>query len=352
MITLITGQPGAGKTLYGLNYVREWAEKEQRPVYYNGINDLKLPWIEFTPGEDWHTCPDGSIIVIDECQRVFRPRGTGGQVPPHVVLLETHRHRGIDIVLVTQHPMLADTNVRRLCGRHFHVVRAFGAKKATVHEWAEVREQCDKQRTGSIRHDFFYPKSSFQWYKSAEIHTHKARIPPRVFMLLIIPLLLGLVGWYMVNWYEGRSKESSTNPLSLGATKQATSASVLTVGGRSQNAASDPMQWFYDRVPRVSTMPHTAPMYDNVTQAVEAPIPAACVSTGSKCQCWSQQATLMELDEKACRGIVKTGYFVAWKREKREKPAEKRAESTTTTVSEPSPLPIDLSGRGSIPNPI
>lgn len=350
MITLITGQPGAGKTLYGLNYVREWAERENRPVYYNGINDLKLPWSEIDSGEDWHKCPGGSIIFIDECQRVFRPRGTGGQVPPHVALLETHRHRGIDIVLVTQHPMLADTNVRRLCGRHFHVVRAFGTKKATVHEWAEVREQCDKQRTGSIRHDFFYPTTSFQWYKSAEIHTHKARIPPRVFLLLIIPLLLGLVGWYMVKWYEGRSKESVTNPLSLGA-KQGTSASVLTVGGGAKPAVADPMQWYYDRVPRVSTMPHTAPMYDDVTRAVEAPIPAACVSTGSKCQCWSQQATLLELDDQVCRGIVKTGYFVAWKRDRSSERAEPVRAAMTQTF-EPERPAMDLSGRGTIPNPL
>lgn len=349
MIILITGQPGAGKTLYGLNYVREWSERENRPVYYNGISDLKLPWSEIDSGEDWHKVPDGSIVIIDECQRVFRPRGTGGQVPPHVALLETHRHRGLDIVLITQHPMLADTNVRRLCGRHFHVVRAFGTKKATVHEWAEVREQCDKQRAGSIRHDFFYPATSFGWYKSAEIHTHKARIPPRVFLLLLVPILLGLVGWYMVKWYEGRSKAPSPTPLSSGVAKQATSASALSVGGGSKVAVADPMQWFYDRVPRVSTMPHTAPMYDSVTQVVEAPIPAACVASNLKCQCWSQQATLLELDEKACRGIVKTGYFVSWKR---EKPAEKTPAVKAVSLPELEKPAMDLSGRGSIPNPL
>lgn len=349
MITLITGQPGAGKTLYGLNYVRAWSERENRPVYYNGINDLKLPWSEIDSGEDWHKCPDGSIIVIDECQRVFRPRGNGTNVPEHVALLETHRHRGIDVVLITQHPMLVDTNVRRLCGRHFCVVRAFGTKKATVHEWAEVHEQCDKNRAGSIRHDFFYPKTAFAWYKSAEIHTHKARIPPRVFFLLLIPVLLGLVGWYMLDWYESRSKASSTNPLSLGLSKQVNQSNVITVGAKTKNGASEPMQWFYDRVPRVSTLPHTAPMYDNLTQPVEVPIPAACVSTGSRCQCWTQQATLLELDEKACRGIVKTGYFVSWKR---EKPAEKTPAVKAVSLPELEKPAMDLSGRGSISNPL
>ena len=139
MISLITGQPGAGKTLYALNFVKTRAEKENRPVYYSGISDLKLPWLELDKGEDWHGVPEGSIVVIDECQRVFRPRVNGAAVPEHVSKLETHRHSGIDLVLITQHPMLADNNVRRLVGQHFHVVRAFGTKKATVHEWGEVK---------------------------------------------------------------------------------------------------------------------------------------------------------------------------------------------------------------------
>ena len=46
MITLITGQPGAGKTLFTLQFVRELAEKEKRTVHYSGIKDLRLPWLE------------------------------------------------------------------------------------------------------------------------------------------------------------------------------------------------------------------------------------------------------------------------------------------------------------------
>lgn len=316
MIILITGQPGAGKTLYGLNYVREWSERENRPVYYNGISDLKLPWIEIDSGEDWHKCSDGSIVVIDECQRVFRPRGTGANVPPHVALLETHRHHGLDIVLITQHPMLVDTNVRRLCGRHFCVVRAFGTKKATVHEWGEVREQCDKNRSGSIRHDFFYPKTAFAWYKSAEVHTHKARIPARVFFLLALPIVMGALLWQIVGWFNNRVSEPKT------ASKEPAQQFAVgtTTGSRTVGPNDAPMQWFYDRVPRVSTLPHTAPMYDEVTRPTEAPIPAACVATSKRCTCFTQQATLLDLDERTCRGIVKTGYFVPWKqdREKRQ----------------------------------
>jgi hypothetical protein len=42
VITLITGQPGAGKTLFGIQFVRELAAREKRTVYYSGIKDLRL----------------------------------------------------------------------------------------------------------------------------------------------------------------------------------------------------------------------------------------------------------------------------------------------------------------------
>ena len=113
MITLITGQPGAGKTLFTLQFVRELAEKEKRTVHYSGIKDLRLPWLELANAEDWYQVPQGSIVVVDEAQRIFRPRGAGSVVPRHVSELETHRHQGIDLFIITQHPMLVDTNVMR-----------------------------------------------------------------------------------------------------------------------------------------------------------------------------------------------------------------------------------------------
>jgi len=94
MIYLITGLPGAGKTLFTVADVMGMAEKENRQVYYSGITDCKVPgWIELEKGEDWYKCPVGSIIIIDECQRVFRPRSAGSNVPEYVSKFETGNHR-------------------------------------------------------------------------------------------------------------------------------------------------------------------------------------------------------------------------------------------------------------------
>jgi zona occludens toxin (predicted ATPase) len=188
MLTLVTGLPGASKTLYTLDTVEKLAKKENRPVFYHGIPELTLDWQMLDKAEDWINCPDGSIIVIDECQSAFRPRANGQQVPPHVAKFETHRHQGLDIFLITQHPMLVDGNVRRLAGRHYHVVRFYGFNKSTVHEFDKVRENVDKNLKGSIENHYIYNKDVYGWYKSASMHTVKKRIPMRLFLIIALPI--------------------------------------------------------------------------------------------------------------------------------------------------------------------
>jgi zona occludens toxin (predicted ATPase) len=153
VIILITGVPGSGKTLYTLHQVKTRVEAENarfeaegkppREVHYSGIADLKLPWIELEDPTKWNTLPPGSIIVIDECQRVFRPRGSGATVPPYIADLETHRHKGYDIYLITQHAMLVDQNIRRLVGKHQHIVRKFGISAATLKRFPDLPDAFD-----------------------------------------------------------------------------------------------------------------------------------------------------------------------------------------------------------------
>src|SRR5256885_16044190 len=70
----------------------------------------------------WHeTVPDGSVIIIDEVQRIWRPSGPGQKIPDMIALLETHRHRGLDFYIITQGPNLIHANVRALIGRHVHL---------------------------------------------------------------------------------------------------------------------------------------------------------------------------------------------------------------------------------------
>lgn len=317
MIYIHTGQPGAGKTLFTLYHIKKRAESENRTVFYNGIPELNIPeWQEFTDAEKWHELPAGAIIVIDECQRVFRPRSTGKAVPESIAKFETHRHNGHDVYLITQHPMLVDQNIRRLAGTHRHIVRTFGAKKAFVHEWNEVKADCDRKRTDSSKTAFVYPKEAFGWYKSAEVHTHKLALPKQVYYILgMTVLLLGLL-YYLYSRFtaETKSPEKSVET-TLQAVVPGVSRDPLAPGANlppSQRQA-EPLtvaEYVAQRQPRISGLPHTAPVYDELTQPVRVPVPAACISMGDRCECYTQQATKMHVRREVCLSFVERGYFV------------------------------------------
>ena len=308
MITLLTGLPGNAKTLYALNWVKAKAEKENRPVFYYGITILDpvaLPWTELTNAEDWHKCPVGSIIVIDEAQKIFRLRSNGAAVPEHVSKLETHRHLGVDLVIITQHPMLIDSNVRRLCGQHFHAVRAFGTHKSTIHEFSEVREQVGKNRNGSIRHDFIFPKQSFSWYKSAELHTHKRNIPMRVYFLFALPFIVIALGYFVylrMTSLSSREQQSKVTASQTGV--RSTNDEEGRVGHRND------VEWLAVQRPRIVGLPHTAPQYDGLAKVATMPLPTACVSMGARCECFTSQGTkIANVQETICRDIVANGWF-------------------------------------------
>ncbi|MBN0698390.1 zonular occludens toxin, partial [Pseudomonas aeruginosa] len=92
------------------------------------LDRLKSKWVEFDTPEEWYNLPDGSVIVIDEAQRVFGNDGSRAR-PEKVTRFETHRHQGLDIHLITQHPSLLCTPVRKLVGKHINFIRPYGREK-------------------------------------------------------------------------------------------------------------------------------------------------------------------------------------------------------------------------------
>jgi len=198
MLNLITGQPGNGKTLYTLGLVEKLRQETGRPVYQSGIPDLTLPWEKLDDPTTWPALPNGSIVVIDECQRIFPPRKQGSPVPPHVAEFETHRHRGFDIFLITQHPQLLDIAVRKLTGRHYHLKRTFGQEVATVYQWEEATDPNERgKRNLALQSRFSFPRERYGVYKSADIHTVKKEIPVKPFAILGGAVLgIVLLGWF------------------------------------------------------------------------------------------------------------------------------------------------------------
>ncbi|WP_439682485.1 Zona occludens toxin N-terminal domain-containing protein [Cupriavidus oxalaticus] len=312
--TLITGLPGNGKTLYTIDMVKQLAEKEGRPVYYHGINELALPWTPLEKQEDWPDVPAGSIVVLDEAQKAFRTRANGAVVPRHVAELETLRHRGITLFLITQHPMLIDNNARRLCGRHLHLVRKFGAQSSVVHEWNAVRENCDKPagRKDSQKKDFKYPKSVYGLYKSAEVHTVKRKIPRKVLMIIPCVLaavaILGYVGYRKV--YQPMHGESEEATAIKAGAKQPGQIAYGQGDGRARSLTT--AEYIASYTPRIAGLDYTAPVYDELTKPKRVPVPAACVTFKGGCNCYTQQGTRLAVGKDQCAQIVQTGFFMAF----------------------------------------
>lgn len=232
-ITLITGVPGTGKTAYIVAELEKIAATG-RKIFVSGIPHLKIEhykagkvtewqkgtWLHIdqykrpdvlsmasmpddedddTGNENWipqqhEESHKGALIVIDECQRYFRPRPQGSAVPDHVAALEVHRHQGLDIWLVTQRPGLVDSNVRALCGKHIALrSTSLGRFK---YEWPEVGDIDSKaSRDVAAKSRYKLPKHVFQLYQSAEVHTkhsHKMTLAAKA-LFVAIPILAFLI---------------------------------------------------------------------------------------------------------------------------------------------------------------
>jgi len=207
VIYLLTGAPGAGKTLKMLH---DWLASADgsRPIYVFGVEGL-VPsdkWLPLDDPKAWHKLPFGSIVLIDEAQHVFRPRRPGDPVPEYVAAAETHRHLGIDLVMTTQFPMQLDAHLRRLCSSHEHLVNVWGLKgRSAVFAWDEVQDDPKDRGARKLarRSIFKYPKDVYALYKSSQIHTKKTRIPVwfKFGLPALLILLLG-IGVFLVHFFS------------------------------------------------------------------------------------------------------------------------------------------------------
>lgn len=313
MITLITGTPGAGKTLYTVAELSK--DKSGRQLIVDGIPELVIPHelppesgIEAWP--DW--VPDGALIVIDEAQRIFRPRANGAKVPPHVAMLETHRHKGLDFILITQHPNLIDQNVRRLVGRHIHL-RATALGR-WLYEWSECGEPDSRNsRAVSEQRRYTLPKSAFGLYKSASLHVKpKYRIPKAAFIFVGCVALASVLGFRIYGSMQKRLHPETAQAEQAAAAESGGAAPPRTGSLTTQSAPAKPPAGAVvtDYYPRVANRPETAPMFDGLRNVQSMEWPAACLASASKCNCYTDQATLIRsMDEVTCRDIVENGRF-------------------------------------------
>jgi len=196
-ISLVTGTPGSGKTLYAVWHLQKEI-KAGRRIVVNGIRDLAIEheMVDDAWVRDWHNrAQQNDLIVVDEVQRIWPPVAMGSKPSEDIEKLHVHRHMGIDFVVITQHPQRLNKTIRDLVGRHVHVRRLFGMRRAMLYEW----DHCHNPNAGfrdAVKTVWNYPRKVFDLYTSAEVHTkQKAVIPKALFILPVAVLVAVALGW-------------------------------------------------------------------------------------------------------------------------------------------------------------
>lgn len=313
MITLITGAPGIGKTACTVSMIMDGLFGD-RPLFVDGIPGLKLPHFPSPePADKWHQwLPEGSMLVIDEAQRVFRPRANGSKVPPHVEALETHRHQGCDLILVTQHPGLIDINVKNLVGRHIHIRKTILGLR--LYEWSEVGQPGSKaSRKDAIDRRYRLNRKVFGMYRSAVEHhkpLHRSSLAPYIAVLLAVAVVFAMLKLYRAFIAEKAPAEvtavsSGSDSMPSPGKVDASQVTSVTVEKGVAPGGVVPGQY----IPRWPGRPETAPAYDGLRQVNQVEMVVAGICSKSGCTCYNQQAVKVEMPDQDCQVFVKQGRF-------------------------------------------
>lgn len=234
-ITLVTGVPGSGKTLYAVWFAQQQLKAGRRLVV-DGIRDLALehelvdePWLR----QWFDNAQQQDLIIVDEAQRIWPPTSVSVKPTPDIEKLHVHRHLGVDFILITQHPQRLNKTIRDLVGRHVHVRRLFGMRRAMLYEW----DHC--HNVGSLRDSvkttWAYPQNVFKLYTSAEVHTKQKAVVPKALFVLPVALIVGvLLAWKgfrgVTTGFGATVRASGSKASTAGASPSSSSGGALGQG--------------------------------------------------------------------------------------------------------------------------
>jgi len=310
MITVITGTPGAGKTLYAISKLllpligthvpvtdEDGVTTLHPRIIYTNIRGLLIEHELIDAGDneglrDWHTwAKPGAVIVFDEFQKAWPPRANGSKVPDDIQALDTHRHMGVDFILITQNVINTDRHVHGLVGRHLHVRRMANTHLCIVYEW----DHCSRQllyAKSLNKEPWRYSKKVFKLYRSADAHTKQPRkIPGLVWFIL---LGLGGVAYLGPSAYQRMQDRIAGNQVKPATVAQASPSTVKTA------AVASPDEKVSSGEGGASTEP-------------KKPVLAGCVRSKSRCSCYDETGKVFAPEpgiceaETAAPAIVLTG---------------------------------------------
>lgn len=320
MITLITGTPGSGKTLYTVSEiikqllhtsVVEIDDDDNEIVHprtiFTNINGLKLEHDLIDGREDggllnWHEwAKPGAQIIFDEVQKVWPVRPNGSKVPDCIQALDTHRHMGVDLVLMTQTINNMDRHLQGLVGRHLHIRRVGNMPLAIIYEWDHCSRSLMYSKAFSKR-VWWYKTGDYKLYKSAKVHTKVARKSPTI-IYLFLASLAGLA--FMVPTAWGKFSGIFWPSEAVAAPAPAVSKPEPVKVASSPAPAQDPAP-----APKASSAPEPV-----------KPVFSGCIAAADRCLCFTDKGEQIEPEPGYCQAhtappkLVLTGGSVDWYRD-------------------------------------
>ncbi|WP_423170800.1 zonular occludens toxin domain-containing protein [Stenotrophomonas maltophilia group sp. CASM26] len=343
MMYLISGQPGNGKTLRAMSMALEFYEQNQQQVkegkaqprrFFTNIAGATVeecadafPWMEKLPEHnDWTQLPDGCFVIYDEAHsdgntqglerygKLFPSTGKPGESDdPRIRAMSTHRHRGFDLVFVTQWPNKIHHQVRTLIGSHTHMNRSFGMQRAGVLTWSRVQSDPydEKVRDKAEEEIWAYPKALYTRYRSATLHTasHKFKVPKKVWQALSVTIALVLGVWMIYAFIIKPPSAPKKADQGAGALPAAGALAPLGAGG----PAARPLtreEYIERHKPRIEFQPWSAPAFDD--RSVQSQPELYCMASGTTeqdttCTCVTEQGTKAKVSIPVCVAIARDG---------------------------------------------
>lgn len=318
MLHLITGLPGSAKTAFTLHYFLSVTGRPKYATFIPGFDYEKHNVEKIESLAEWINLPDGSLVFCDEGQKWLRPRRKDAAAELWVTEFETHRHKGIDIYVTTQHPMFIDVHFRRLVGEHIHYFRPYNTQRLIAKRlWQKCQDDPDDfnaKNEAEVTH-VSIPKSIFNEYTSTVVDTHKFKIPSKLVKAAVALLLIFGLSIYFGYDFFSRSLTLAAGATSPAAAVPAPSASPVPMA---PPVADDPA--FYgqslsnsdrrvklkaeDFQPVHPLAPWSSPFYASHAKPVSIPRFSGCMSIGERCRCFTQQGTALEVAGDQCALIV------------------------------------------------
>lgn len=304
---LITGLRGNAKTLKAVGMMHAFVAAGIE-VYASNFNELNVPGVKhFEDPTKWYELPKGSVLFVDEAQQFWRTRAGQAAIPHNVQLMETQRHMGIRIVMLTQQPTYLDKHVRTLFDAHIHLVRRAGLPASQTYEWERCKDEPESTANIDLADKGIYAFETqyYGTYRSAEEHYIKKKIPTKLKAMAAGAVLALSMGYWAVS--SLRSDPVETPQATADAEDSAAAGAVASEPTRNRRQPMNRDQLIAAMTPRIPGAIWSAPIYDEVNEVAPPPEVACMIGERVGCICKSTHGHDVKVGAGLCRAIVKLG---------------------------------------------